>query len=472
MQHEQLHVWNVISTRLQARVQTHNASHRTYLIREGLREQKQKYFSRWPIGKMKNYAENSKDRFKYWCFTVNNYSETDVMKLRIYAEEKCRYIVFGREQGEKKKTKHLQGYLQLTKVMAGTSIKNQSKVMTIWLHPANGSGTEARDYCLKEDPEAYQWGDFMDHPRRDKDTGRIRSTSAGTKASTQQWHALKDDIMKGSTELQMMKKYPHLYYKHHSGISKGIAIANKIPRRTEKTCVHVLVGPAGVGKTTAAQEMVGPDGYWYDSPNKIWWTGYTGQSSVVFDDFHGNYPFDNIKKLTDKYPLQVPVHNGMVNFNSKLLVITTNEFPSQWYRKEVLQTHGMNALYRRINVLQHWSETEKKFVDCNDSDHSLWTDGCVCPPKVLEVATPELDLEDSEFVPLDSMKRKLSENQEIPNPKKTKIDLRHKTKGLRQSQLPWGMDSPDPDEVIDLDAYSSFSSDSEDDSGSMSEDFA
>ena len=169
------------------------------------------------------------------------------MKLKLYAEEKCRYITFGREKCPKTETPHLQGYMQLKQVTAGTTVKNQSKCLTIWLHPANGSGTEARDYCLKEDKNAYQWGDFMDHPRRNKD-GRITAGAvAGNKASTEMWHSLNDKINAGATELEIKNQFPGVYFKHTSGIKSGIAISNAIPRRTKKTCVHVIIGPAGVG---------------------------------------------------------------------------------------------------------------------------------------------------------------------------------------------------------------------------------
>jgi len=78
----------------------------------------------------------------------------------------------------------------------------------------------------------------------------------------------------------------------------------------------------------------------------------------------------NQNKLTDKYPLQVPVHNGMVNFNSKLIVITSNSKIHEWYRPEVLKTHGLSALMRRVHVIHEWDETEKKFFEFTDEDNS------------------------------------------------------------------------------------------------------
>lgn len=374
---------------------------------------------------IQNYATVPNKRFRYWCFTVNNYSESDIMRLKIYAEEKCRYITFGKEKG-KEGTPHLQGYLQMKTVTAGTTIKNQSKVLSIWLHPANGSGQEARDYCLKSDKHAYQWGDFMDHPRREEGK-QIVNTSAATKAASEQWKTVRDDIMEGADTKFLMVKYPHLFFKHHAGFEAGIRAANVLPKRKEKTCVHVYVGPPGVGKTTKAEEIAKEHGnspYFYNSPNKIWWSTYDGVSPVILDDFHGNYPFGDFKQLTDKYPHQVPVHGSLINFNPSLIVITSNEMPGAWWNDTVLGTHGYSALLRRINVLKVWDEQLKDFIDSDLTDR-LWNEGCVCDP-TFPTQDPTLEIsESSQETDLHpSLKRAyasddiIPETQDLPPPSK------------------------------------------------------
>lgn len=46
-------------------------------------------------------------KFRGWCFTLNNYSEFDIDTL---AKVDCVYIVYGIEVG-KEFTSHLQGYI-------------------------------------------------------------------------------------------------------------------------------------------------------------------------------------------------------------------------------------------------------------------------------------------------------------------------------------------------------------------------
>lgn len=413
-----------------------------------------------------NYADNATNRYRYYVFTLNNYDETDIMKLKLYANEKCRYITFGKEVGANG-TPHLQGYMQLKIGTAGKTIKNQSKCMRIWLHPCKGSGTEARDYCLKQDKEAYQWGDFMDHPPMDKAGTR---NTAGAKATKEKWVEIRDDILNGFTEKEMFVKHTGTYIHHSAGINRAITVVNAVPPRKSKTCVHVIIGSPGVGKTTKAVALGGEDAFMYSSPNKIWWSGYDGKSAVIFDDFHGNYPFEEWKKLTDKYSHRVPVHNGMINFNPSLLVITSNLHPTNWWKPEVLGTHGLAALYRRINVLDIWNDETKQFdtftVMDDGNTRQMWIDGCVCDP-----VFPESQLAGSQ----DSTVEVVSESEqdqmptldvaEVSPPKKRKVVLRGKS--IASALFP----------QIPVDDIDSFSSDDtsdvsvSDDSDSDSEDF-
>lgn len=337
---------------------------------------------------LNDHNPESNARARNWCFTLNHWTETDVMKMKLYASEKCRYMVFGKEKG-KAGTEHLQGYMQLPKATAGQTIKNQCKILDrLWLTPTNGNGTSARDYCMKYDKEAYQFGNFVDH----RATASAANAAKGNTASTQMWHSLNDLVNSGATEKEIKDKFAHIYYKHHSGIQAGISCANAIPPRREKTCVHVLVGPAGCGKTSKAMELAGQDAYLYSSPNKIWWSGYDGTSPVIMDDFHGNYPFGDFKQMTDKYPHKVPVHGNLINFNPKKIIVTSNLDPTEWWKPEVTGREGYAALYRRINVLEFWDSEKECFIATDKDYHrSLWHDGCLCPTEdlpTIEVETP------------------------------------------------------------------------------------
>lgn len=440
--------------------------------------------------------DDSHLKSRHWICTLNNYTEAELAKCITFGNDKAQYACIGKEVG-KTGTPHLQIYFQMKTAYSGQTIKNQTS-KRLWTGKGDNFGDKGgnpqrlRKYCQKEG-DYMEFGEFKDTVAA-KAKGQRAGASAGGAATKAMWKSLDDDIEAGYKEKEIKVKYPHLYYKHHTGIAKGISITNKIPPRKEKTCVHVYIGPPGCGKTSKAKELAGQSGYWYDSPNRIWWSGYDGTSAVVMDDFHGDYPFKNWKLLTDQYPHQVPVHQGMLNFNPKMIIITANEMPGTWWKQEVLQTHGYAALLRRINVLQVWDEAKKDFV-FTDLQDRCWNMGCVCDPKFAETAptpiilseedepepeplqrqTATLDLSDSSF--LAPPKRVLSVPLSPPPlPKKRKVQKDPQDKNVGQLTEKLNEMYPDPFEVDTLssedDPIDSFDDSCSSGSDSMSDDLS
>lgn len=384
--------------------------------------------------------DESSHSAKQWVFTLNNYTDMDIARLKVYAEEKCAYMIFSKEEGNSG-TPHLQGFLQLKLKSKGQTVKNQSKVLKMWMGIANGSATKNFDYCTKQymkkddQPEvksaildeAVDAGDiFIFGKPVDVAKAKAKGSAKGGAATQAVWSKLKDYINAGREEREIMNDFPQLYFKHHRGVQRGIEIANQVARRKEKTCVHIYIGPPGCGKTTAALKEAGEDAYWYNSPNKIWWSGYSGTENVVLDDFHGNYPFDEFKKLTDAYPHKVPVHGALQNFNSKLIVITSNKLPTEWWKPEVLGTHGMAALFRRIHVYFFWDPIKRDFVQMKETSHDLWKDGCLCRTRLERAPTVpiiEIDSESPEELASQEQQLDLSNSQfvDIPVPPKKRV---------------------------------------------------
>lgn len=119
--------------------------------------------------KSKDQSPDDTDRSKYWCFTLNNYTEEEVSYLQNLGEsigvssqdeEKCpevsfvSYLVFGRETGEEG-TPHLQGYIEFTKRQyfrrAKAYIGERAHIQMRYAH-----ASEAANYCKKE-------GDFQEY---------------------------------------------------------------------------------------------------------------------------------------------------------------------------------------------------------------------------------------------------------------------------------------------------------------------
>lgn len=80
---------------------------------------------------------------RYWCFTLNNYTDEEVEQLM---DGNFGNIVFGYEKGENG-TPHLQGYIEFEKkTRPSETIKNKR----IHWEKRKGSREEAFNYCIKD----------------------------------------------------------------------------------------------------------------------------------------------------------------------------------------------------------------------------------------------------------------------------------------------------------------------------------
>ena len=83
---------------------------------------------------------------KYWCFTFNNYCESDVVELvNVFKSFDLKYI-FGEEVG-KEGTPHLQGYIESKKPIRWSGLRLPNKI-----HWEKRRGTREQNlvYCTKE----------------------------------------------------------------------------------------------------------------------------------------------------------------------------------------------------------------------------------------------------------------------------------------------------------------------------------
>lgn len=84
---------------------------------------------------------------KNWCFTLNNYTDRDKLKLEgLYSTQIVDYICYGEEIASTG-TKHLQGYLQLAKKARLTGLQ-KIHGRACWIK-AKGNAEQNKKYCSK-----------------------------------------------------------------------------------------------------------------------------------------------------------------------------------------------------------------------------------------------------------------------------------------------------------------------------------
>lgn len=405
-----------------------------------------------PIEKNNTRPDESNHRARNWMFTLNNYKKDDLRKLKVYAGEKCKYMVIGKEVG-KTGVPHLQGYLQLEKATGGQTIKNQSKVLKMWMGLAN-SPEKADKYCKKD-------GDFWTSGKLDLKTPQQK----GGSATKQTWRQLHDDIKAGMSFEDVREKYPSMVMQTRNAVMAE-CLANA-PKRDFKTCVHVYFGESGTKKTTrATSEHVNPT-YLKPPSSKEWFDGYNGRDDVILDEFRGGIQLGGLLSMMDQFQCRVQVKGGMVNFAPRRLTITSNLHPNDWYNQTTLDKHGLAALWRRFNVVKEFKKNANGSIVEDVSPPNgltMWNDGCVCEKQKNFTRNGTLILDDSEFVTV--VEPEELPSPPLPNPKRRKLNPPGKKKIVRQDPIEVESDSDDVSyagDWGDVPLSQDFSSDSESD---------
>lgn len=102
---------------------------------------------------------------KHWCFTCNNYTDADLLRLRsVYAEGKVVFLVWSQEVAPETGTPHLQGYVALKKQ---TRLAATKKILGIAAHliVCKGSPQENYTYCTKGGVGIEEFGTLPVHEK-------------------------------------------------------------------------------------------------------------------------------------------------------------------------------------------------------------------------------------------------------------------------------------------------------------------
>lgn len=245
-----------------------------------------------------------------WVFTLNNHSSVDVPNTF-----EGKYCIWQEEQGEAG-TRHLQGYIVWNTPKRLSAIKKYAP--TAHWEVRRGTHEQAKAYCSKEETRLSGPFTYGEEP-----------LGSGTRSDL---ISLKRSIDEGKSQLELFEDHFEPMLKYHKGIALYRSL--KVPPRTEKTRVIVLFGPTGTGKSHTAHKSfpnaasVSPP---TESKGPIWFDGYDGNFATIIDEFYGWIRHDTMLRLCDAYAYRAPIKGGFINFNSKYLIITSNDPPSKWY---------------------------------------------------------------------------------------------------------------------------------------------
>lgn len=261
-----------------------------------------------------------------YCFTTFNkptIDTTDVLYY-IYQKEKCPTT----------KKEHYQGYIELKKVIRMQSLKtNVFRDNTVHLEKRRGSQEQAIEYCQKKESQVEPPVIFGTPTRQ------------GRRTDLELVHTL---IKEKKSKKEIVEECFGTYVKYHRGIEKAMEILLP-PKKFKPIKVYYIWGEAGTGKTRSCYEY---DSELYKAVKVIsghvpWFDGYTGQKTILFDDYNGGYSYEFFLELLDGYPMKLQVKGSVVDKDWDVVLITSNQPIHKLY-----PTKGLSpALKRRITKI-------------------------------------------------------------------------------------------------------------------------
>jgi len=269
-----------------------------------------------------------------WCFTFNNYEDGDVERIREVCRTHCVYGVFGRERGAERDTPHLQGYLYFSTQRSFKGVRKLVDCDRVHLEAARGSPSQNRDYCTKEG----DYEEFGSLPRK------------GARTDLVQIQAMLDT---GVAESEVAEEHFASWCQYRRSF-EAYRRLKRTRLRSWKTHVIWIHGPTGTGKTyraLAEGARLYLETPWIAFDNTgTWFDGYRGEKVVVFDDFRGECLLAFMLRLLDRYPMSVPVKGDSVNWQPRIIYITSNLSPRQCYQSTPIDL--LAPLFRRIEILE------------------------------------------------------------------------------------------------------------------------
>lgn len=269
-----------------------------------------------------------------WCFTLNNYSDSDEADLASRVSHDIQFLYYGREVGEEG-TRHLQGYLELFRKKRMGGVKKIKGLSRAHIEIARGTQSENIRYCGKGGV-VVRLGDAMEEV-----SGGSRKRLGLVKAQLDSGKSMQE-VADG--DFSLWCQYRRSFYAYQQLSLSG---------RRWKSFTVVLYGPTGTGKTRFVHEMCQGDTLWTWGGDGMWFDGYCGQRVCLFDDFDGAHgteksriSYRRLLRLLDRYPERVPIKGGYVEWCPRKIYITTNLDPSDWYPQE-----DYAPLERRLNLI-------------------------------------------------------------------------------------------------------------------------
>ena len=252
-------------------------------------------------------------RGRDWMATFNNPNVLPDVLIQFFVERQWNYI-FQLERGQSG-TEHYQIYLR-TNPMYFNHVNQYfvDRGFVVHLEHVRNKNS-AMLYCCKIDSRVSDqyWTDIENLIIRPKVKSLV---------------SIKRKLDSGETLLSIMDNEE--FFPTWCSYNRSLVMYNSLkqPKRNFKTFCVYFFGEPGVGKSRLAFDIckyLFPEVTPYYKTKGQWWDLFSNEVSVIWDDFRGDcYEAQELFKLCDRYDYKVQIKGGFMNFNSKIIIFTSN----------------------------------------------------------------------------------------------------------------------------------------------------
>ena len=273
------------------------------------------------------------------CFTITNFAvDFDYNKL---VPAHARYFAYGDEVCPKTGRAHHQGWVYFAnpRTVSGKGLKAIIALMGGNGHaePMYGSLASNDAYCSKMNAGVLK--EFGERPAQ------------GTRADLKD---VVERIQRGEdTSDNICLSDPGYYHQYGRTLQKAEDIILRKRFRTEMTQGIWYWGGTGVGKSHTALQGYNPETHYLKPLQDDWWDGYTGQETVILNEFRGQIQFSELLSLVDKWPHYVKRRNREpAPFLAKTLIVTSALPPEDVYMAACSKVDNIAQLGRRFRIIK------------------------------------------------------------------------------------------------------------------------
>lgn len=241
--------------------------------------------------------------------------------FELFDKHLMRYLIYQLEVGASG-TRHLQIYIQFVERQYLTAVKKMAPFSRAHIEICRATPAKNIAYCSKAEGRVagpWKWG----RPLNQGERYDLRDVA------TRVFH---------NPAFSPADEAPEICLKYSTGLKylKEQALRKARGNEFRRPCILVYCGPSGCGKSSFAYRT---DPELYSVPHhegaSLWFDGYSGQRTILFDDFYGGVAYSHWLRILDGYPFQLQVKGGFVWLNHFTTIITSNVSPEHWYKPEI-----------------------------------------------------------------------------------------------------------------------------------------